>query len=95
MDLFLIPGRESAGLRGNGCPDAKDAPFNDFFNRLTATRAHIGVYNNPALMYLPTVKTAMDIIGLKGGEPRLPITGLTRTEKTELAGILKALKISL
>jgi 4-hydroxy-tetrahydrodipicolinate synthase len=72
----------------------KMAPFNDFFNRLTATMAHIGVYNNPALMYLPTVKAAMDIIGLKGGELRLPITGLTNTEKAELAGILKALKIS-
>jgi dihydrodipicolinate synthase/N-acetylneuraminate lyase len=45
-------------------------------------------------MYLPTVKAAMDIIGLNGGEPRLPITGLTANEKTELAGILKKLKIS-
>jgi hypothetical protein len=36
----------------------------------------------------------MDIIGLKGGELRLPITGLTSAEKTELAGILKTLKIS-
>jgi dihydrodipicolinate synthase/N-acetylneuraminate lyase len=45
-------------------------------------------------MYLPTVKAAMDIIGLKGGEPRLPVTGLTPDEKAELAGILKKLKIS-
>jgi 4-hydroxy-tetrahydrodipicolinate synthase len=72
----------------------KMAPFNDFFNSLTATRAHIGVHNNPALMFLPTVKAAMDIIGLKGGELRLPITGLTPEEKTELAGIIKKLKIT-
>jgi dihydrodipicolinate synthase/N-acetylneuraminate lyase len=39
------------------------------------------------------MKAAMDIIGLKGGELRLPITGLTNTEKAELAGILKALEI--
>ena len=70
------------------------APFNDFIDRLTTTSANIGAYNNPAPMYLSTVKAAMDIMGLKGGEPRLPITGLTADEKTELAVILKKLKIT-
>ena len=45
-------------------------------------------------MYLPVVKAAMDIVGLHGGEPRLPVTVLTAEEKTQLAGILKSLKIS-
>ena len=72
----------------------KMAPFSNFIDRLTTTRAHIGVNTNTAPMYLPTVKAAMDIIGLKGGEPRLPVTGLTPDEKAELAGILKKLKIS-
>jgi dihydrodipicolinate synthase/N-acetylneuraminate lyase len=72
----------------------KMAPFSNFIDRLTTTRAHIGINTNTAPMYLPTVKAAMDIIGLKGGEPRLPVTGLTPDEKAELAGILKKLKIS-
>jgi 4-hydroxy-tetrahydrodipicolinate synthase len=65
----------------------------DFVGRLTATRPGIGV-DTPVPMYLPVVKAAIDIIGLKGSEPRLPITGLTAVEKTELAGILKTLKIT-
>ena len=65
----------------------------DFVAKVTNTRPNIGV-NAPAPMYLPVVKAAMDIVGLKGGELRLPITGLTNEEKTELAGILKTLKIS-
>jgi 4-hydroxy-tetrahydrodipicolinate synthase len=65
----------------------------DFVGRLTATRPGIGV-DTPVPMYLPVVKAAMDIIELKGSEPRLPITGLTKDEKTELTGILKTLKIT-
>jgi dihydrodipicolinate synthase/N-acetylneuraminate lyase len=65
----------------------------DFVAKVTNTRPNIGV-NAPAPMYLPVVKAAMDIVGLHGSLPRLPITGLTNEEKTELAGILKALKIS-
>jgi 4-hydroxy-tetrahydrodipicolinate synthase len=64
----------------------------DFVGRITATRPGIGV-GTPPQMYLPVVKAAMDIVGLKGTEPRLPLTGLTKDEKTELAGILKTLKI--
>lgn len=67
--------------------------YNDFVARLTASKPHIGAFDNAAPMYLPVIKTAMEIAGLKGGEPRLPITGLTREEKAELAVILKTLQI--
>jgi 4-hydroxy-tetrahydrodipicolinate synthase len=71
----------------------KMSPLVDFVARITAVRPNIGV-SNPAPMYLPVVKAAMDIMGLHGGEPRLPVTGLTAEEKAELTGILKSLKIS-
>lgn len=43
-------------------------------------------------MYIGMHKAAMDIVGLRGGEPRLPLVGLTDEEKVELRDILKAIK---
>jgi len=44
-------------------------------------------------MFIGVVKAAMDIVGLRGGEVRLPLVGLNKQEKAELATILKPLKI--
>jgi len=46
-----------------------------------------------AVTYIGVYKAAMDIMGLRGGEVRLPLVGLTEAEKAELADILKAMKI--
>ena len=68
------------------------SPYTGFIDRITAKRPHIGI-GGSAPMYLAVIKAAMDMAGLRGGEVRLPITGLTTEEKTELANILKTLKI--
>lgn len=44
-------------------------------------------------MFIGVVKVAMDIVGLRGGEVRLPLVGLNKEEKTELGSILRAMKI--
>jgi dihydrodipicolinate synthase/N-acetylneuraminate lyase len=67
--------------------------YREFFNKITTKRPHIGVGDNFPPMYLSIVKSAMNMVGLHGGEVRLPITGLTIEEKIELADILKTLKI--
>jgi len=46
-----------------------------------------------AVTYIGVYKAAMDIMGLRGGEVRLPLIGLTEAEKAELADILKAMKV--
>jgi len=45
-------------------------------------------------MFIGVVKAAMDIVGLRGGEVRLPLVGLNKEEKAELASILKAMKLA-
>jgi len=69
------------------------ALYREFFDRITTKRPHIGIGNNAAPMYLSIVKHAMDMVGLRGGEVRLPITGLTTEEKVELEIVLKKLNI--
>jgi dihydrodipicolinate synthase/N-acetylneuraminate lyase len=39
------------------------------------------------------VKSAMDMLGLRGGEVRLPLLGINEKEKAELRDILKSMKI--
>jgi len=43
--------------------------------------------------YISVIKAAMDIRGLRGGETRLPLVGLSEEEKAELRDILKAMKL--
>ena len=45
------------------------------------------------VMFISATKAAMDILGLRGGEVRLPLTGINEEEKAELSGILKAMNI--
>ena len=44
-------------------------------------------------MFASIQKAAMDIIGLRGGEVRLPLIGLNDEEKAELGSVLRAMKI--
>ena len=39
------------------------------------------------------LKASMDILGLRGGEVRLPLVGLNDEEKAELRGVLRAMKL--
>ncbi len=43
--------------------------------------------------YISVIKAAMDARGLRGGEPRLPLTGLTDKEKVEVRSVVKAMKL--
>jgi len=44
-------------------------------------------------MYVSVVKAAMDVVGLRGGEIRLPLVGLNEEEKAEFRDVLRAMKI--
>jgi len=46
------------------------------------------------VMFISATKAAMDILGLRGGEVRLPLTGINEQEKAELHTILKAMKLA-
>ncbi|MBA7545524.1 hypothetical protein ES705_37893 [subsurface metagenome] len=42
-------------------------------------------------MIYAAMKASMDIVGLRGGEVRLPLVGLNEEEKAELRDILKTM----
>jgi len=44
-------------------------------------------------MQFAMIKASMDIVGLRGGEMRLPLLGITEDEKAELKGVLRAMKV--
>ena len=44
-------------------------------------------------MYVALDKAAMDIIGLRGGDVRLPLVGLTEKERDELRDVLKTMNV--
>lgn len=46
-----------------------------------------------ASMQFAIIKATMDLLGLRGGEPRLPLTCLTDEEKEELRAVLKNMGI--
>jgi len=52
-----------------------------------------GVGAGESSMYIAVHKASMDIIGLRGGEVRLPAVGLTDQEKAELRDVLRTMKI--
>ena len=74
------------------------APFFSFIGKAVENHGpHTGVPGaggiSSGYMFIGVVKAAMDIVGLRGGEVRLPLVGLNKQEKAELATILKPLKI--
>jgi len=44
-------------------------------------------------MQFAAMKAAMDMVGLRGGEVRLPLVGITEEERSELEGILRAMEL--
>jgi len=70
------------------------APYYSLRNKVTANHSpYTGVGMQEGDMSVPVVKAAMDIIGLRGGEVRLPLVGLTGEEKDELRDALRTMKI--
>jgi len=74
------------------------APYSSFMSKVTENHGpHTGIPGAGGIfagyMYIGVTKAAMDIVGLRGGEVRLPLVGLNKEEKTELGSILKTMKI--
>jgi len=70
------------------------APYSSFVSKVTANHGpHTGVGAVGGKMDLTVSKAAMDIVGLRGGEVRLPSVGLTEREKTELRDVLRTMKV--
>jgi len=70
------------------------APFSIFGGKVAANHnPHTGIGLTGGSMGFSTLKAAMDILGLRGGEARLPLLGLTDEEKAELKDVLKAMKL--
>jgi 4-hydroxy-tetrahydrodipicolinate synthase len=73
-------------------------PFDIFVGKLQekygphtgTTRTWGGV---EGFMYLAAVKAAMDLVGLRGGEVRLPLIGLDNEDKAELKDVLKEMSV--
>jgi 4-hydroxy-tetrahydrodipicolinate synthase len=70
------------------------APYFSFISKVTANHGpHTGVGIAGGSMFISVLKAAMDIIGLRGGEVRLPLVGLDKEEKDELRGVLRTMQI--
>jgi 4-hydroxy-tetrahydrodipicolinate synthase len=70
------------------------APYYSFVSKVTANHGpHTGVGEAGGSMYVGVEKAAMDIVGLRGGEVRLPLVGLTEGEKAELRDVLRTMKV--
>lgn len=74
------------------------APLDDFVGKMTAAHApNTSALPAPDLMggtlYVSVAKAAMDLMGLHGGPPRLPMVSLTDAEKDELGEILENLDL--
>ncbi len=71
------------------------APYFSFVDKVTANHgSHASIQGATELsVYIGVVKAAMDIIGLRGGEVRLPLVGLTGGEKAELRDVLRTMKV--
>jgi len=70
------------------------APYASFTSKAIANHGSLtSVGAGESSMFIAVAKAAMDIVGLRGGEPRLPTVGLTEEEKAELRDILRTMKI--
>jgi len=70
------------------------APYSRFEAKVAANHGpHTGVgVAAGGWMGLAVLKASMDIVGLRGGEVRLPLVGLNEEEKVELRDVLRAMK---
>ena len=70
------------------------ATYFDFVSKATANHSpHTGISEAGGNMYVGVEKASMDIVGLRGGEVRLPLVGLTEGEKAELKDVLRTMKV--
>jgi len=71
------------------------APIYSFIDKVTANHGpHTGTGGALAgYMYIGVDKAVMDIVGLRGGEVRLPLVGLNEEEKAELRSILRTMRL--
>ncbi len=75
-------------------------PYYDFVGRCSAARPDTGIFDKPGgVIYgegnvrFGIIKAAMNLMGLKGGYTRLPMTMINEKEKAELKEILKSLNL--
>lgn len=68
-------------------------PGSSFTAKMSATHGPSTGLRGGASMQFAEVKAAMDMLGLRGGEVRLPLVGINEKEKAELRDILKAMKL--
>ena len=71
------------------------APWNSFADKVVANHGpdtHTGG-ETETYMGLAVMKASMDIVGLRGGEVRLPLVGLNEEEKAELRDVLRTMKV--
>jgi len=70
------------------------APYSRFGGKVTANHGpHTGVGLAGGSMGFSMLKASMDILGLRGGEVRLPLVGLNDEEKAELRSILRTMRL--
>jgi len=69
------------------------APYFRFGAKVATNHGpHTGVGAEGGWMDLAVLKASMDIVGLRGGEVRLPLVGLNDEEKAELRDVLRAMR---
>ena len=69
-------------------------PYYDFLERVVENHGpHTGLLGANSNMFIALDKAAMDIIGLRGGDVRLPLVGLTEKERAELRDVLKTMNV--
>lgn len=70
------------------------APYDSFISKVETNHSpHTGVGAEGGGMDLAVIKATMDILGLRGGEVRLPLVGLNEEEKDELRDVLRTMKV--
>ena len=68
------------------------APYFSFVDKVAANHGtHTGIGAAGGYMALGVIKATMDILGLRGGEVRLPLVGLNEKEKAELRVVLRTM----
>ncbi|MBA7560690.1 4-hydroxy-tetrahydrodipicolinate synthase [subsurface metagenome] len=68
------------------------APYDSFVAKVAANHGpNTGIGKAGGNMHIGVIKAALDIIYLRGGEPRLPLVSLNKEEKDELSSILKTM----
>jgi len=70
------------------------APYGSFVDKVTANHGpHTGIGAAGGHMSIGVAKATMDILGLRGGEVRLPLVGINEEEKAELRDVLRTMKV--